>query len=81
LAVPAVIFAGTKTMILFEKGVYWSHNYENTAAIGSLGALIGSVGRPGSATFLHACHRGRSIDGEHENPCERKRLPPYTARP
>ena len=38
-----------KTVILFEKGLYWSHNYENTAAIGNLGVLLGSVGRPGRA--------------------------------
>jgi arsenite oxidase large subunit len=44
-------------MILFEKGVYWSHNYENTAAIGSLGALIGAVGRPGRGTSRMGGHQ------------------------
>ncbi len=38
-----------KTMILFEKGLYWSHNYENTAAIGNLGVLLGASGKPGRA--------------------------------
>ncbi|HIE21085.1 MAG TPA: arsenite oxidase large subunit, partial [Acidimicrobiia bacterium] len=38
-----------KAMILFEKGLYWSHNYENTASIGNLGVLLGASGRPGRA--------------------------------
>ncbi len=46
-----------KTMVLFEKGVYWSHNYENTAAIGNLGVLIGSTGRPGRATSRMGGHQ------------------------
>ncbi|MGI9622417.1 MAG: molybdopterin-dependent oxidoreductase, partial [Acidimicrobiales bacterium] len=46
-----------KTMLLFEKGLYWSHNYENTAAIGSLGVLIGSTGREGRATTRMGGHQ------------------------
>jgi arsenite oxidase large subunit len=46
-----------KTMVLFEKGVYWSHNYENTAAIGSLGALLGATGRPGRGTARMGGHQ------------------------
>jgi arsenite oxidase large subunit len=46
-----------KTMLLFEKGLYWSHNYENTAAIGSLGVLIGSTGREGRATSRMGGHQ------------------------
>ncbi len=46
-----------KAMILFEKGLYWSHNYENTAAIGNLGVLIGATGRPGRATARMGGHQ------------------------
>ncbi|MFQ5523701.1 MAG: arsenate reductase (azurin) large subunit [Acidimicrobiia bacterium] len=46
-----------KTMILFEKGLYWSHNYENTAAIGNLGVLLGASGRPGRATGRMGGHQ------------------------
>ncbi len=46
-----------KTTILFEKGVYWSHNYENTAAIGSLGVLTGSTGREGRAISRMGGHQ------------------------
>ncbi|MGI9602750.1 MAG: arsenate reductase (azurin) large subunit [Acidimicrobiales bacterium] len=45
------------TTVLFEKGLYWSHNYENTAAIGDLGVLLGSVGRPGRATSRMGGHQ------------------------
>ena len=44
-------------MVLFEKGVYWSHNYENTAAIGNLGVVLGSSGRPGRATARMGGHQ------------------------
>ena len=43
--------------VLFEKGVYWSHNYENTASIGNLGLLLGSVGRPGRAIARMGGHQ------------------------
>ncbi len=46
-----------KTTVLFEKGVYWSHNYENTAAIGSMAVLIGSSGRPGRAISRMGGHQ------------------------
>ena len=49
--------ARPKTMILFEKGLYWSHNYENTAAIGNLGVLIGASGQPGRATGRMGGHQ------------------------
>jgi len=54
-----------KTMVLFEKGVYWSHNYENTAAIGSLGMVLGAVGREGRATSRMGGHQrgGQSAAG------------------
>ena len=49
--------ARPKSMILFEKGLYWSHNYENTAAIGNLGVLIGASGQPGRATGRMGGHQ------------------------
>ncbi len=49
--------ARPKAMILFEKGLYWSHNYENTAAIGNLGVLIGATGQPGRATGRMGGHQ------------------------
>ncbi len=49
--------ARPKSMILFEKGLYWSHNYENTAAIGNLGVLLGASGQPGRATGRMGGHQ------------------------
>ncbi|MEE9414723.1 MAG: arsenate reductase (azurin) large subunit, partial [Acidimicrobiales bacterium] len=46
-----------KASVLFEKGVYWSHNYENTAAIGNLGVLLGATGREGRATSRMGGHQ------------------------
>lgn len=36
-----------KTSIAVEKGLYWSNNYLNTAAIAGLATIIGTGGRPG----------------------------------
>ncbi len=52
-----------KTSIRFEKGLYWSHNYENTAAIGSLGVLLGAVGRPGRTTSRMGGHQRGGLSG------------------
>lgn len=49
--------AQPKTMVLFEKGLYWSHNYENTAAVGNLGLVLGASGRPGRATGRMGGHQ------------------------
>lgn len=46
-----------KASVLFEKGVYWSHNYENTAAIGNLGVILGATGREGRATSRMGGHQ------------------------
>ena len=55
-----------KASVLFEKGVYWSHNYENTAAIGNLGVLIGATGREGRATARMGGHqRGGQKGGSY----------------
>ena len=55
-----------KASVLFEKGVYWSHNYENTAAIGDLGVLIGATGREGRVTGRMGGHqRGGQKGGSY----------------
>ncbi len=46
-----------KTVMLFEKGLYWSHNYENTASIGSLAVLLGSTGGEGRAISRMGGHQ------------------------
>jgi arsenite oxidase large subunit len=43
--------------LLYEKGLYWSHNYENTAALGNLSVLLGARGRPGRATSRMGGHQ------------------------
>lgn len=45
------------TSVLFEKGVYWTHNYENTAAIANLGIVLGASGREGRATSRMGGHQ------------------------
>ncbi len=39
-----------KVAILYEKGMIWGFNYHNTAAVASLGLLLGRYGRPGRLT-------------------------------
>jgi arsenite oxidase large subunit len=46
-----------KVNFLFEKGLYWAHNYENTAAIANLAVLTGSTGRPGRAIARMGGHQ------------------------
>lgn len=46
-----------KVVIAFEKGVYWTHNFENTAAIANLALLTGSVGKPGRAITRYGGHQ------------------------
>ena len=52
-----------KTSLLYEKGLYWSHNYENTAALGNLSVLIGARGRPGRATSRMGGHQRGGMTG------------------
>ncbi|MFQ5998885.1 MAG: arsenate reductase (azurin) large subunit, partial [Candidatus Bathyarchaeia archaeon] len=55
-----------KAVIAFEKGVYWSHNFENTAAIANLALLIGSIGRPGRLITRFGGHqRGGMFAGKY----------------
>ncbi len=63
LGAPADDGSRKKTSLRFEKGLYWSHNYENTAAIGSLGLLLGAVGRPGRATSRLGGHQRGGMKG------------------
>ncbi len=55
--------ASPKTTLLYEKGLYWTHNYENTAALGNLSVLIGARGRPGRATSRMGGHQRGGMDG------------------
>ena len=46
-----------RTSVMLEKGNYWSHNYENTASLASLGLLVGAGGRPGRALARAGGHQ------------------------
>ncbi len=46
-----------RTCVLFEKGVYWTHNYENTASIANLGLVLGATGREGRTTSRLGGHQ------------------------
>ncbi len=52
-----------KSTLLYEKGLYWSHQYENTAALGNLSVLIGARGRPGRATSRMGGHQRGGASG------------------
>lgn len=52
-----------KATLLTEKGLYWNHNYENTAAFGNLSVLLGARGRPGRATSRMGGHQRGEMDG------------------
>ena len=52
-----------KASLLYEKGLYWTHNYENTAALGNLSVLIGARGRPGRATSRMGGHQRGGASG------------------
>jgi arsenite oxidase large subunit len=52
-----------KSMLLYEKGLYWTHNYENTAVLGNLSVLIGARGRPGRATSRMGGHQRGGASG------------------
>ncbi|MFQ5968757.1 MAG: arsenate reductase (azurin) large subunit, partial [Acidimicrobiia bacterium] len=55
--------APPKTTLLYEKGLYWTHNYENTAAMGNLSVLLGARGRPGRATSRMGGHQRGGMAG------------------
>ena len=52
-----------KASLLYEKGLYWSHQYENTAALGNLSVLIGARGKPGRATSRMGGHQRGGASG------------------
>ncbi len=52
-----------KSSLLYEKGLYWTHNYENTAALGNLSVPIGARGRPGRATSRMGGHQRGGASG------------------
>lgn len=47
---PAALPDGPKVAVLYEKGLIWGFNYHNTAAVASLGLVLGSVGGHGRLT-------------------------------
>ena len=46
-----------RTSIIFEKGIIWGFNYQNTAAVANLAILIGSVGQFGRVTGRAGGHQ------------------------
>ena len=52
-----------KASLLYEKGLHWSHQYENTAALGNLSVLIGARGKPGRATSRMGGHQRGGASG------------------
>lgn len=52
-----------KTSIGFEKGLYWSNNYLNTAAITALGLICGAGNRPGQVIGRFGGHQRGMMPG------------------
>jgi len=52
-----------KTSIGFEKGLYWSNNYLNTAAITALGLIVGAGNRPGQVIGRFGGHQRGMMPG------------------
>ncbi len=52
-----------KTSLMLEKGNYWSHNYDNTASLVSLGLLVGAGNRPGRMISRAGGHQRGMIKG------------------
>ncbi|VAW61839.1 hypothetical protein MNBD_GAMMA08-2217 [hydrothermal vent metagenome] len=61
-----------KTSIGFEKGLYWSNNYLNTASITALGLIVGAGNRPGQVIGRFGGHQRGMMPGgkypENETP-------------
>ena len=47
LSKPQKRWSRPKTSFFFEKGLYWSNNYLNTASLASLALICGAGNRPG----------------------------------
>lgn len=61
-----------KTSVGFEKGLYWSNNYLNTASITALGLICGAGNRPGQVISRFGGHQRGMMPGgsypEHDVP-------------
>jgi arsenite oxidase large subunit len=47
----------TKTLFMLEKGLIWGWSHENTAAMGNLALLTGSIGKPGTGITRAGGHQ------------------------
>ncbi len=66
LAKPRADGTRPKTSFGFEKGLYWSNNYLNTASITALGLICGAGNRPGQVISRFGGHqRGMMPGGEY----------------
>ncbi len=72
MAKPKKDGARPKTSVGFEKGLYWSNNYLNTASITALGLVVGAGNRPGQVISRFGGHQRGMMPGgaypEHEAP-------------
>lgn len=72
LAKPRTDGSRPKTSFGFEKGLYWSNNYLNTASITALGLICGAGNRPGQVISRFGGHQRGMMPGgeypEHEAP-------------
>ncbi len=65
-----------KTSIGFEKGLYWSNNYLNTAAITALGLICGAGNRPGQVIGRFGGHqRGMMPGGKYPKHAAPEKFP------
>lgn len=66
IAKPKADGSRPKTSFGFEKGLYWSNNYGNTAAITALGLICGAGNRPGQVIGRFGGHqRGMMPGGQY----------------
>jgi len=72
IAKPKADGSRVKASFGFEKGLYWSNNYANTAAITALGLICGAGNRPGQMISRLGGHQRGMMPGgkypEHEVP-------------
>lgn len=72
MAKPKADGSRPKTSIGFEKGLYWSNNYLNTASITALGLIVGAGNRPGQVISRFGGHQRGMMPGgsypEHDAP-------------
>lgn len=72
LAKPNADGSRNKTSFGFEKGLYWSNNYLNTASLTALGLICGAGNRPGQVISRFGGHQRGMMPGgkypEHDAP-------------